>query len=139
MKKVVIFIKRILYTIVNPVQRVYWFLFRPDTRGVKCVLECNGHVLFVRLGYAHKGWTIPGGGVKRGESFEEAARREVQEEVGILVENVRKIGEYKNTSQYKRDTVEVFYAAVAIPTFKVDGFEIVEAQWADQDYPAFAS
>ena len=31
-------------------------------------------------------WVMPGGGVEEGESFEQAARREVEEETGIVVE-----------------------------------------------------
>jgi 8-oxo-dGTP diphosphatase len=36
-------------------------------------------------------WEIPGGGVESGESFEEAARRELAEETGIEGANLREI------------------------------------------------
>jgi 8-oxo-dGTP pyrophosphatase MutT (NUDIX family) len=34
----------------------------------------------------HRWWIAPGGGLEPGESFEEAARREVEEETGLVVE-----------------------------------------------------
>lgn len=34
----------------------------------------------------HRWWVAPGGGLEPGESFEDAARREAQEETGLVVE-----------------------------------------------------
>ncbi|MDO8563814.1 MAG: NUDIX domain-containing protein [Nanoarchaeota archaeon] len=36
-------------------------------------------------------WTMPGGGLEFGESFEMAAKREVKEETGIDIENIKLI------------------------------------------------
>lgn len=110
---------------------VYWFIFRPQTRGVKCIIEHDGMILLVRLGYAHKGWTIPGGGVKKDETFEQAAVRESFEEVGIRVGHIQKVCVYKNVKEHKRDTVEVFFGKGDSEEYKVDGFEVVEAMWFD--------
>jgi len=120
---------RTWYTLINPFRRLYWYIFRPQTRGVKCLIECRGHFLLTRLGYAHKLWTVPGGGVKRNESWETAIRREVFEEVGIRLDAIKNIGEYKNIMEHKRDTVAVFYSSVASFDFKIDNIEIIEAQW----------
>ena|SRR3989344_3301070 len=120
---------RTFYFFANPFRKLYWFIFRPETRGVKCVVQHNGYFLLTRLGYAHKKWTIPGGGVKKRETWEEAARREIFEEVGIKLGEIKKVGEYKNTREYKRDTVFVFHSIVSSPNFKIDNFEIAEAGW----------
>lgn len=62
---------------------LYWRLLRPVTLGVTAVVTNDkGEVLLVRHTY-RKGWFLPGGGVKRGESIEQALRRELFEEVGI--------------------------------------------------------
>ncbi len=34
-------------------------------------------------------WSVPGGWMEYGESFEETARREVMEEVGLKIKNIR--------------------------------------------------
>ena len=114
-------------------RRAYWFVVRPKTRGAKAIIMHEGKVLLARLGYAHKMWTFPGGGVNRGETFEQAAIREAYEEVGVRLSHVRHVGGYDNTHQYKRDRVECFIAEVDSPEFKVDGFEITEAGWFSLD------
>lgn len=120
---------RIFYFCINPFRKLYWFVFRPQTRGVKCIIECQGKFLLTRIGYNHKKFTFPGGGVNRSESWEEAAIREIQEEVGIHLEKVEKIGEYKNTKEYKRDTIFVFHSLVESFNYKIDDIEVVEAGW----------
>jgi ADP-ribose pyrophosphatase YjhB (NUDIX family) len=56
------------------------------TVGSICVIERDdGAVLLVRLSY-RKSWGLPGGLLKRGESAEDAARREVKEESTLGVE-----------------------------------------------------
>lgn len=134
MNRIKFFFRKLSYEITHPIVKFYWFLFRPNTRGVKCAIDFEGKILFVRLNYAHGGWTLPGGGVKNNESFEEAAKRETMEEVGVNLKNVEKIGEYKVVVEYKNDHVVCFYSKVLVQDFKVDGFEIAEAKWCDSDF-----
>lgn len=126
MKKVFV---NLFWDTVNPFRRLYRFIFRPQTRGVKVLIKWRGKILLTRLGYAHRAWTIPGGGVHSRESYEEAARREIREEVSITLGKIEKIGEYESTREYKRDTVVCFLAVVDDPLFRVDGIEIAEAGW----------
>lgn len=58
------------------------------TVGAVCFIERgDGAILLVRLSYRDR-WGVPGGLLKRGEAPEDAARREVREEVGLEVELV---------------------------------------------------
>lgn len=124
-------------TIVKPILpllRTYWFIFRPRTRGVKCVIERNGNILMIRNSYGRNLWTFPGGGIEKRETAEQAAKREVFEEVGIKVKEIRKIGEFVSTIEYKRDTVTVFAGKSDTDRFKIDPMEILEAKWFSPDH-----
>ncbi|MCA1054492.1 NUDIX domain-containing protein [Rossellomorea aquimaris] len=46
-------------------------------------------------------YVIPGGGVEEGESFEEAAKREAAEELGIQVENLQLALEFEQNGSQK--------------------------------------
>lgn len=121
------------YKIIRPIQKIYWFLFRPKTRGVKCLVENNGEFLLVKLNYAHKLWTLPGGKVNKNETFLEGAIREAKEEVGLDLINVEFIGSYDNRKDFKRDTVEVYLANGKDINIKIDPIEIKEAKWFNRE------
>lgn len=113
-----------------PWRRFYWYIFRPQTRGVKCLIQKDGKFLLARLAYAHKSWTVPGGGVKSKESFEEACYREIKEEIGVRLDPIFKIGEYVSRKEHKTDTVVVFYSVLTNEQELVsDDAEIKEVGW----------
>jgi 8-oxo-dGTP pyrophosphatase MutT (NUDIX family) len=114
--------------------RVYWWLFRPSSSGVKCVLTHQGRVLLVRHTYGPRGWELPGGSRKRGEEAERAATREMQEELGLRVDAWRSLGRIEITFDHHRDSLYCFQAEVespdrGSPDLVLDQGEIAEAQW----------
>lgn len=115
--------------LVFPFIRLYWFIFRPKTYGVKCVIECGGEVLMIRNTYGRKRWTFPGGSIDEGEMPEAAAKREVMEEVGIQLHTVRRLGEFISELEYKKDHITVFAGNVEDKDFRIDPKEILEARW----------
>ncbi len=87
-----------------------WFrLSRGLTLGVRAlVADEAGGVLLVRHGYA-PGWILPGGGVERGETAENALMRELAEEAGIVpLERPRLLGLLANDAQFPGDHIAVF-------------------------------
>lgn len=126
--------KRIFYKIAGPLRFIYWFIFRPKTFGVQCLVEHDGKLLMIRNSYGlKKSWAFPGGGIDKNETPEEATHRETREEVGIELSHLVSLGEYKNQSQYKKDTVYCFYGKAESNYFKIDTDEILEARWSTID------
>lgn len=70
----------------GPLKRAIVRLGAPAfTAGAVCVLEHAGEVLF--LWQPHRqGWSLPGGLLDRGEEPEQAVRREVAEETGLVID-----------------------------------------------------
>ena len=87
--------------------RVYWYLFRPVTMGVRVILINDGQFVLVKHSY-QEGWYLPGGGVKRGEMLEQAIRREAAEECGAKLNQIRLLGIYSRFGEYKSDHITLF-------------------------------
>ena len=70
----------------GPVRRAAVRLGAPNyTVGAVCLLEHDGHVLF--LWQPHRlGWSLPGGLLEHGEEPAAGVRREVAEEVGLDID-----------------------------------------------------
>jgi ADP-ribose pyrophosphatase YjhB (NUDIX family) len=79
-----------------------------------------------RRGY----WTPPGGFVELGESTEEAALREGEEEVGLPLELLGLLGVYSRPAM---GIVVVAYRARALEEVPQPGIEALEAAWFTPD------
>lgn len=112
-----------------PLLRLYWRTFRPRVLGVRCLIEYEGKVLLIRNPYGPMKWDLPGGGVRRGERPEEAARREAREEVGVILSELRPLGRYTGTESYDDDTVFCFYARADSPALKPRRAEVYDEAW----------
>ena len=120
----------LLYKLVlYPLLRLYWLVFRPDVLGVRCLIEYEGRVLLIRNPYGPMKWDVPGGGVRRGERPEDAARRESREEVGVCLSGLRPLGRYRGTESYAEDTVVCYYARAESPALKPRRAEVYEEGW----------
>jgi 8-oxo-dGTP pyrophosphatase MutT (NUDIX family) len=118
---------RLIYLI----YRVYCFIFRPITLGIRVMLIQNNQVLLVRHTYI-EGWYLPGGGVKRGETLDQAARREAHEETGATLNNLRLLGAYTNFKEWKSDHGILFLSNDFTTTSEHDN-EIAEIRFFPLD------
>ncbi len=83
----------------------------------------------IRNSYGKNEWTFPGGGIKKNETPEAAAKREVSEEVGISIQDIKPIGEFISELEYKKDRIFCFSAEVNNKNFVIQESEILEAKW----------
>jgi len=125
MMKLINLLNKILF----PVIRLYWFIFRPKTSGAKCVIEHNKKILLVRSNYAKKQWTFPGGSIKKGEKPERTIIREIKEEVGLDVFDLKFLGEFVSEAYYIKDKVYCFSAKTNKKELNLRKYEILEAGW----------
>lgn len=121
--------KKLLIRLGFPFLKLYWFLFRPKTHGVKCAVINEGNIVLVRHSYGSQLWALPGGGVKKGESIEETVKREMREELGLLVHSVEEKAIYINKAEYKIDTVHCCESYTSEKKLIIDEVEIIEAKW----------
>lgn len=87
----------------------------------------KGEVLLLRHVFRPgTGWGIPGGFVSKGEQPEKALKRELEEETGLQVENLRLA--FVHTLE-KLKHMEIIFLANASGEPKVRSMEITDAGW----------
>lgn len=116
-----------LYKLAYFLIRLYWRLAKPITIGVRVLMIQDGAVLLVKHTY-DTGWHMPGGGLKRGETLEEAVRREAREETGAVLEQLHLLGIYSSFYQAKSDHVAVFVSEAFTLNKRTDRAEIEQVQ-----------
>ncbi len=103
--------------------------------GARAVLLDGDRVLLLRHTYM-PGWHFPGGGVEPGETAEEAARREAEEETGFRAEgSMSLLGLYlQKSAATNRDHVAVYVGRQfrEVRRFRPNG-EIAEIGWFPLD------
>ena len=100
---------RVAVTAFQTLRRAFWFVTRPDVRGVLAVpVTPDGRIVLVRLTY-DKGWHLPGGGLKRGEDPQAAILRELSEEIGLTAHGeVLCLGEFQHRPDRRRGRTTLF-------------------------------
>ena len=113
-----------------PLARFYWFVFRPRTEGVKVIIfnKDRSEVLLVRHTYGDGRWMFPGGGKEGEESPEKIARREMDEELRVSLQDLKRVDTTTSRKEWKRDQITILTAEITDdPT--PDPFEIARAKW----------
>lgn len=87
--------------------KIYCFLFRPIRMGVRVAMIENDKVWLIRHTYLD-GWFLPGGGLKKWETLDQAAKREAREETGAELGEISLLGVFTSYAQWKTDHTSVF-------------------------------
>lgn len=101
----------------------------------------QGQILMQQRTYPHGKWGLPGGLMELGESTEETARREVYEETGLTVGELKLFGVYSGKNYLcKAQNGDEFYVVTTIYTTNdytgeacVNDDESLKLEWVSLD------
>jgi 8-oxo-dGTP pyrophosphatase MutT (NUDIX family) len=113
-----------------PLARIWWRLRRRrQHEGALVAIHVGQSLLVLRSSY-RSAWNFPGGSVRRGETPEVSARRELAEEIGLVPNApLRLVGEASGVWDGRRDRVFFFVLRLdELPTLRLDNREIVDAR-----------
>ena len=112
----------------------YW---NPVCAVAVIVRRANREILLVKRAKdpAKGTWDLPGGFANFGESFEDAARREIQEELGVLLSDFEYLGSFPNVYAYKDvryQTIDVVLIAdIGDVVIDLERDELLDFHWMD--------
>ena len=119
---------RIAFRVGFPVARIGWRLRHARHEGALVAVYVDQALLLLRSSYRAE-WSFPGGGVKRGETPEAAARRELAEEIGLVATRLLPAGGAQGIWDGRRDRVHFFVLRLdQLPKLRLDNREIIEAR-----------
>ena len=110
--------------------RHWWRRLRKQPiAGVSVIVtNLSGDVLLLKHSYGPDVWGLPGGGLGKGEDPQEAARREVREEMGVNLARIEPVGILEEVLSGCPHTAYIF-AGVCDRQPRPDGREVTEARF----------
>jgi 8-oxo-dGTP diphosphatase len=111
-----------------PLARFWWQVRRQHHEGALVALYVGQALLLVRSSY-RIAWNFPGGGIRRGEIPEAAAKRELAEEIGLTIGSLLPAGSACGVWEGRRERVYFFELHLdRLPPLQVDNREIVASR-----------
>jgi ADP-ribose pyrophosphatase YjhB (NUDIX family) len=86
---------------------LFWKIRKPKSFGARAMLIKGDEILLVKHTYK-KMWHFPGGGLKAGETYEDAVKRELKEELNAEVYKLELFGVYNSCYEGKNDSIVIF-------------------------------
>lgn len=122
-------IKKTIAHLLYPLVKIYWKLFGKPHEGVRAIIVHNDRVLLVRQSYGSEKWRLPGGFVKEGEKPKDALRREMKEELELMVKHLS----YRGAKSIGNDDAPTIIHTFVVETDQTDlhpaSIEITNARW----------
>jgi 8-oxo-dGTP diphosphatase len=111
-----------------PLARAWWRLTRQRHEGALVAVHVGEALLLVRASYRST-WDFPGGSIRRGETPEMAARRELAEETGLTGYSLVPAGTDNGLWDGRIDQVHFFELRLdRLPVPRLDNREIIGAR-----------
>jgi 8-oxo-dGTP diphosphatase len=124
---------RLVFRLGFPLARAWWRLRGARPEGALVAVYVDRALLLVRSSYQVE-WNFPGGGVKRGETPEGAARRELAEEIGVVAPRLLPAGEASGIWDGWRYRVHFFELRLdRLPKIQLDDREIIGVRLASPE------
>jgi len=120
---------RALLRIAHRVRQRWRRWTKPEIAGVSVIaIDEARRVFLVRHGYGSGRWSLPGGGLGRGEDPQDCAHREMREELGCALEHVE-LAAQLDEMLYGAPHRAFVFTARFVGEPRPDGREIIEAGW----------
>ncbi|WP_102274168.1 RNA deprotection pyrophosphohydrolase [Cytobacillus massiliigabonensis] len=113
-----------------------------DKQPEHVLVICKRGKEWLLTNHKKRGLEFPGGKLEKGETLEEAARREVMEETGATLKRVELIGEYEVSLNEKTFVKAIFYGEVEMVRENLHYYEtngpvlidgnILDLRWGDE-------
>lgn len=114
----------------------FLYVYLKRSERTRVLLLTDDHVLLIRTWHGTGEWSLPGGGAQVHEDLNNAAARELEEEVGIVLES-QQLTQFsqKTHSEYKlRFMCHYFYARLPREVeIRPRLPEVLEVRWVPQD------
>ena len=131
MKKLWLFLGRITYWMGRPVLAI---IIR-NSRRTRVVVTYNDSILLLQNWLGDGSWVLPGGGRHTDETAETGALRELQEEVGIMLEagKLQHLGTHTFQKKGFRFSYDLFAINLtALPPLKPQRIEVSAIRWINR-------
>lgn len=120
---------RALMPLAHRVRTAWLRIAKPTVYGVSvAAFDADDRLLLVRHSYGPDKWSMPAGGMRRSENPEATIRREVTEELGVALDNLRLVSQHEEELHGITNHVWV-YSGRVLAEPKPDMREVIAAQF----------